>query len=158
MKVECKRLSEVERDEVMELMNHPLLKKHMPLMEQTFGDSECDAFLAAKEQIWQEHGYGPGAFFIDDRFAGWGGLQPEHGEADIALVLHPDFWGSGRTIYQMIIIQAFGKLQLTSVTALLPPSRTRVKGLLSLGFVEERTVSIDGEQFKRYRLNNTEHS
>ena len=43
--------------------------------------------------MWDEHGYGPWAFIINGEFAGWGGLQPEQGEADFALVLHPDFWG-----------------------------------------------------------------
>lgn len=32
-------------------------------------------------------------FFVDGQFAGWGGLQQEDGDADLALVLHPDYWG-----------------------------------------------------------------
>jgi hypothetical protein len=38
------------------------------------------------------------------------------------------------------------------VTILLPPSRTRVKGVLRLGFVPDGEVDIDGERFVRYRL------
>lgn len=49
---------------------------------------------------WQQYGYGPWAFEIDQQFAGWGGLQYEEGDADLALVLHPKFWGSGKEVLQ----------------------------------------------------------
>jgi len=31
-------------------------------------------WIAGKEKLWAEHGYGPWAFLIDGKFAGWGGL------------------------------------------------------------------------------------
>ena len=91
-------------------------------------------------------------FLIDQQFAGWGGLQHEDGDADLALVLHPDFWGSGKAIYLEIAERAFTKLGLESITILLPPSRTRIKGIFRLGFQPDGEVEIEGVRFLRFRL------
>lgn len=66
--------------------------------------------------------------FVDQEFVGWGGLQHEAGEADLALVLHPKYWGSGKVIYQEIINRAFTTMGLSSITILLPPSRKELEG------------------------------
>ena len=89
---------------------------------------------------------------IDGKFAGWGGLQPEEGDADLGLVLHPDYWGMGKVIYDEIIHRAFGEMGFESVTILFPPTRTRVKGILRLGFKPDGEVEAYGERFIRYRL------
>lgn len=60
--------------DIIELMNHPLLKRYMPLLSDKFTEDDCDKFIAAKEQLWAEHGYGPWAFVVDGKFADWGGL------------------------------------------------------------------------------------
>jgi len=39
-----------------------------------------------------------------------------------------------------------------SVTVLLPPTRTRVRGLLRLGFAEDGEIEVGGERFLRFRL------
>jgi RimJ/RimL family protein N-acetyltransferase len=153
MSVVFKRLSEVDKFAVIDLMNNPLVRRHMPLASGDFGATECDEFIAAKERLWEEHGYGPWAFVVDGEFVGWGGLQPEGGEVDLGLVLHPKHWGLGKTLYTEIISLAFGKLGFKSVTVLLPPTRTRVSGILTLGFKPDGEVEIAGERFIRYRLN-----
>jgi len=150
--VEFKRLTEVRRSEIIDLMNHPLVIRLMPLAPAYFSEIHCEEFLATKERMWAEHGFGPWAFVVDGRFAGWGGLQPEDGEADLGLVLHPDYWGIGRRLYGEIIARAFGEMGLESVTVLLPPARKRIRALLRLGFVPDGTVEIGEESFARYRL------
>jgi hypothetical protein len=70
----------------------------------------------------------------------------------LGLVLHPDYWGSGKIIYEEIIRRAFGEMGLKSVTILFPPTRTRIKGILRLGFKPDGEVEIGGEPFIRYRL------
>lgn len=137
---------------IIELMNDPDVRRHLPLARGHFGKSDCERFVAAKERIWEEHGYGPWAFVLGDAFVGWGGLQPEGGDADVGLVLHRSHWGAGKALYERILDHAFGKLGLDSVIALLPPSRTRVAGLRRLGFVEDGEVMIGEELFNRYRL------
>jgi RimJ/RimL family protein N-acetyltransferase len=152
MQIEFKRLTEVEKSAIIELHNNPLVRKQMPLFEGIFSEADCDAFITAKGKLWAEHGYGPWAFIIDGEFAGWGGLQPEEGDADLGLVLHPDYWGTGKEIYERVIDRAFGEMGFDSVTILFPPSRTRVKGIFRLGFQPDGEVEIGGERFIRYRL------
>lgn len=126
----------------------------MPLLKGHFSESDCEKFINSKEKLWADNGYGPWAFFIDDQFAGWGGLQPEEGEVDLAMVLHPDHWGIGKILYKMIIDQAFNEMDVQSVVVLFPPSRTRVSGLLQLGFERDREIMVGDETFIRYRLEN----
>jgi RimJ/RimL family protein N-acetyltransferase len=146
------RLGEIDKSAIIELMNHPLVRRHLPLARGEFGPAECERFLAAKERLWNEDGYGPWAFIVDGEFAGWGGIQREGDDADVGLVLHPKHWGLGRTLYEKIIAHAFGELGFSSVIALLPPSRTRISGVLKLGFRPDGEVTIAGERFVRYRL------
>lgn len=152
MNIEFKRLTDVKKSEIVELMNNRLVRRQMPLLTGNFTESHCDEFIAAKELLWVEHGYGPWAFIVNGQFAGWGGLQPENGESDLALVLHPNYWGIGKILYKQIIDRAFGEMGLTSVTVLFPPTRTRIKGLLQLGFKEDGEVEVGSERFIRYRL------
>ncbi|RIH62870.1 GNAT family N-acetyltransferase [Mariniphaga sediminis] len=152
MDIEFKKLAEIKKSDIIELMNNPLVRRQMPLLKGDFNELVCDKFIVAKEQLWAEHGYGPWAFTINDKFVGWGGLQPENGEADLALVLHPDYWGIGKVLYKEIIRRAFGEMGLTSITVLFPPTRTRTKGLLRLGFKEDKEFEIENERFIRYRL------
>ena len=145
-------LHEVDRKHLIALMNEERVGRFLPLMSGRFTEGDCDAFLAAKKEMWDRHGYGPQAFLIEGEFAGWGGLQPEQGEADFALVLHPDFWGWGRKILQKILEQAFGEMKLDAITILLPPGRPNSKAVRRLGFVPDGSVSVDGEDFERFRL------
>jgi RimJ/RimL family protein N-acetyltransferase len=152
MVIEFKRLPEVSRQAIIELMNHPLIRRHMPLTDGQFDAAACDEFIAAKERLWAEHGYGPWAFVVDGEFVGWGGLQPEQGDADLGLVLHPRHWGLGRALYAEIIRRGFGEMGFQSVTILFPPGRTRIKGILRLGFQPDGETEIQGERFLRFRL------
>ena len=154
MEIEFKCLSEIDKSKIIELMNHPLVRRHMPLAK---GGFDYEAFIADKEQLWAQHGYGPWAVVVDGQFVGWGGLQHEAGDADLALVLHPDHWGLGQAIYEEIIKKAFCDMRLQSITVLLPPSRTRVKGLMKLGFKPEGELIIQGERFLRYRLYSSQY-
>ncbi|MCB0398767.1 MAG: GNAT family N-acetyltransferase [Winogradskyella sp.] len=154
MNIEFKRLTEISKHEIINLMNNPLVRRQMPLLFFEFDESICDQFIEAKEKLWDEYGYGPWAFMVKSQFAGWGGLQPENGDVDLAIVLHPDYWGLGKSIYAQIIGKAFNEMNLSSITVLFPPSRTRIKGLLKLGFKREAEVMIGKQQFIRYRIDN----
>ena len=129
----------------------------MPLTKDDFSEADCRAFIAGKEALWREHGYGPWAFRAGGAFAGWGGLQPEDGEADLGLVLHPDFWGWGKRIYDEILSRGFIEMDFASIIVLLPPTRTRVRALSRLGFAQDGELVICGERFIRYRLHTPPH-
>jgi RimJ/RimL family protein N-acetyltransferase len=151
--IELQKLRDIKKAEIIELMNHPKVRTHMPLAQGPFDDAAYNAFIAAKEALWQKHGYGPWAFVCDGKFLGWGGLQYEEGDADLALVLHPDHWGRGKEIYDLIINYDFNELRLSSITALLPPSRTRLKVMVRLGFIPDGEMTISEKRFLRFRLN-----
>lgn len=146
-------LGEINEEKIINLMNNELVGQQMPLLAHGFSVEQCRAFLQAKKQLWDEHGFGPWAFVINGEFAGWGGLQPEHGDADFALVLHPDFWGWGRKIFNKIRDQAFNQMNIESITILFPPSRTNSKAITRLGFINDGQINVDGENFMRFRLN-----
>ena len=152
MKIEYRRLTEVASPDLIALMNHPLVRRHMPLASGRFDDSDCARFIATKERLWSEHGFGPWAFVVDGQLAGWGGLQPEQGEADLALVLHPDYWGLGQRLFADIIAQARVGGRHDSVIVLLPATRIRVRGLRRLGFEQDGEVLLEGHRFIHYRL------
>ena len=59
-KIAFTRLSEVDPKAIIELLNNPMVRRHLPLAKGPFGPSECERFVAAKERIWEENGTGPG--------------------------------------------------------------------------------------------------
>ena len=56
MNIELKRLSEVNKTEIIDLMNNPLVLKYMPLTTRKFDESECNKFIITKETLCEEHG------------------------------------------------------------------------------------------------------
>lgn len=155
--IEFVRLGEVAEEQIIDLMSNEKVAAYMPLLAGGFDTEQCKAFLQAKQQLWDEHGYGPWAILINGEFAGWGGVQPEHGEADFGLVLHPRFWGWGRKIFKEVIAHAFNQMNLPSITILLPPSRPNTGAVARLGFVDDGQVTVDGEVFRRFRLTRTRY-
>ncbi len=150
--IEFVPLSDIEPQKIIDLMNDERVGRYLPLLSGAFTAEACETFLDAKRQMWAEHGYGPHAFIINGEFAGWGGLQPENGEADFALVLHPDFWGWGYRVFQKIKAEALKEGRISSITILLPPQRTNYRAVKRLGFVEDGGLVIDGAVFLRFRL------
>lgn len=155
MHIEYAQLQDVNPADIIALMNEPLVRRQMPLTFDHFNEQDCENFVRAKQLLWQKQGYGPWAFVVNGEFAGWGGLQPEHGVPDLALVLHPNYWGIGKQLAVDIIEKAFNEMGFDNVTVLFPPTRTRVKGLLKLGFTQEDELDIDGKTFIRYALSKT---
>ena len=115
-------------------------------------EADVDEWVKVKDRHWDEFGFGPWAIRIQGTLAGWGGLQPFNGDVEIALVLLPEFWGCGLTIFLRLKQYAFEELGLSNVLAALPPSRGSARGLLRLGFRLVDTTEIDGHLFCVYRL------
>ena len=151
-KVVFRRLGEIRQDSIIELMNDPAVRRHLPLARGYFGVSECKSFVAVKERMWEDSGFGPWAFVLNDEFIGWGGLQPEGDDVDLGLVLSRKHWGGGPVLYRRLLSYAFEELDVDSVIALLPRSRTRVAALRRLGFREDGEIVIEDQRFVRYRL------
>ncbi|THF68188.1 GNAT family N-acetyltransferase [Deinococcus sp. Arct2-2] len=152
MTVEFRRLSDVPPRDVVALHNHPRVRRTLPLAQSLMDETGAQRFIAAKERLWEEHGYGPWAFFVGDRFAGWGGLQPEGPDADLGLVLHPDFWGLGQQVIPAILRRAFSDWGLPSVTVLLPQGLRGTRAATRFGFRLDGKVMLNEVGFVRYRL------
>ena len=146
------RLPLIDPADLIALMNDPQVRRHLPLARGPFGSAECASFVAAKEGLWAEHGYGPWGFMVNGVFAGWGGLQPEGDDVDLGLVLRPAYWGLGRVLAARFVAIAFEDLRAESVVVLLPPSRVRVSGIGRLGFRRDGALDVAGTHFHRYRL------
>jgi RimJ/RimL family protein N-acetyltransferase len=145
------RLADVPIAAIIALHNDPRVRRHLPLSTGDADEARWRAWVVAKEQEWQRHGRGPWACFDGGAFIGWGGLQDEAGDADVALVLDPAAWGHGATLLRMILARARDEFRLTSVTLHLPPSRARNGALARFGFVAEGDVWLAGVCFTRYR-------
>jgi len=158
MEIGFTRLAEVAPADIVALHADPRVRRHLPLAGDDFDEAACLRWIADKEGQWTRNGFGPWAIRIDGRFAGWGGLQLEDGDVDLALVLSPPYWGHGRAICREILNFAFGELGLPSVTVLLPASRVRSGGLGRLGFRPDRSVLVSGIRFDRYRLSSPDRS
>ena len=146
-------LSSVDLEELRALNSDPPVVLHMPLAgPEPMSPNELRNWVAGKEAITQQHGFGPQAILFDGEFAGWGGIEPDDAGASISLVLSPGFWGHGHQILDVLLEEAFGRLGLPYVLVELPPTRTKVRGLLRLGFREVGDRTIEGERFVVYRL------
>jgi len=151
-RISFRRLHDVSPEAIIDLMNDPDVRRHLPLAQGHFGMPEYERFVAAKDRIWDENGYGPWAFVLDGDFVGWGGLQPEGDDVDVGLVLRRAYWGAGQVLYRRLIEHAFETLGVDSVITLLPESRSRVAALRRIGFYEDGNVTMGGKVFNRYRL------
>lgn len=153
-----KRLNEIDKSLIVDLLSHPSVKQHMPLSSERFEKKEYDDFIASKEKIWETHGFGPSGYFVNDTFIGWAGIQPDEGnDFEIAIVLHPKYWGYGIQIFKELIQFVFAELNLSSIIIYFPSSRTKIKKLLKTGFIVNGETMINGIRFIRYRLFNEKY-
>jgi hypothetical protein len=150
-----KRLKDIDKELIIQLLTHPLVKRHIPLSSTYFGEKEYEEFIAAKEKIWEEHEFGPEGYFVDNVFIGWAGVQPDEGEDfEIVVVLRPEGWGYGKQKYKELVKFGFSILKLNSVVIYFPPLRTRIKAIFKAGFIQDGERIIGGNCFIRYRLLN----
>ena len=155
VQIEFVPMDRVPIERYIELNTHPEVRRLMPLASESLSEAECRAWVTGKCAQWEENGYGPLAILVEGEFAGWGGLQKHHDDADLGLVLHPRFWGFGPSVARRMIEFAFQSLDVPSLIVLLPPARTRTRALLRAGFVRDGEEEIGGNVFLRYRLHRT---
>jgi RimJ/RimL family protein N-acetyltransferase len=152
MNVEFLPFSSISPAIWLTLLNNRDIHRHMPLAGDRWTAEAAAAWATAKDRQRQDNGYGPWALMIDGTFAGWGGFQREGGDADLALVLLPAFWGHGRAVHDLLLARGFADLHFDSITILLPPSRTRLRALARLGYRPDGEIAYDGHRFLRFRM------
>ena len=144
-----RRMHEIEPEAWVTMMNHPKLAKHLPLLKSPFTLEDANEFVLIKESYWETQGYGPWALFHQNKLMGWGGFQPYQNQAELALVLHPNWWGWGKECLQKFI-EHNSYSHLEQVIALLPESRRSLRGMKRLGFHQKNTTFIDGNRFFQF--------
>lgn len=142
--------SDISIDEWTVLLNHPDVIRHMPLDDGAWTEAAIAEWVKGKDAQWQMNGYGPWSIRIDGSFAGWGGFQKEEDEADFALVLLPKYWGHGAEIVRGCMSRRI-ELGIGSVSIMLPPSRSRFRGLARLGFAFAGELEYKGQRFLKFR-------
>jgi [ribosomal protein S5]-alanine N-acetyltransferase len=60
MKLEFKRMSEIDYSEHVALNTNPLVMRQMPLSDSDFEEEVCKGWIAGKERIWRSTAIGPG--------------------------------------------------------------------------------------------------
>jgi hypothetical protein len=146
------RLTDVPPDDILAHMADPRVAVHLPLMTKPWDRAMVDSFIAAKEACWQRDGLGHWAILDHDRYVGWGGFQLEDGEWDFGLVLRADCFGLGPSIARAALEFARSDARISHVTALLPPSRTRLAALRRFGARAVGEVTYDGQRFLKFRI------
>jgi RimJ/RimL family protein N-acetyltransferase len=145
-------LAEIDGATWLTLLNDPEVHRHMPLGGTAWTASAAADWARGKDAQWTTNGYGPWALRVDGVFAGWGGFQKEGADADLGLVLLPQFWGHGARLHAAMLAKGFDELGLDSITILLPPSRVRMKGLVRLGYLPDGEIVYDGHRFLKFRM------
>jgi RimJ/RimL family protein N-acetyltransferase len=129
--IELRPLESAYTEELLNLLNDPRVTRHMPLAEPV-DRAWIDGWKAAKSALWPQPDMGPWAVYLDGRFAGWVGVQPDEDERnEFAIVLNVWAWGFGQEITQeaMRTWLAFGDSR--PVVIYLPETRP-------LGLLQER--------------------
>lgn len=154
MNIELRPITEPTGDQYERLLNDPRVTKHMPLHSGYMTATDCDDWADAKFRQWEtKSDLGPWAVYIDGSFAGWGGLQPEgNGEAGIALVLAPDFWGNGLEILRLAIAKFRANGGTNPIVAQLAQSRSAARAMTRLGLEAQGQVVEGGQIFDRFVL------
>jgi len=133
-------------------MSDERVAEHMPLLNFKWDEKKLVEFVTVKEKCWHRDGLGHWAILCDDIYIGWGGFQKEGDEWDFGLVLKPGNFGLGARITKKAIEFAVADERIPFVTFLLPPSRTKLRGLTRLGAKFVNEVTYGGEIFLKYRL------
>ncbi|MFM7189071.1 MAG: GNAT family N-acetyltransferase [Armatimonadota bacterium] len=152
VKLDLRPIASAPRELVIAQMNDVGVRRHLPLATGVFDDAAYEGFISGKEALWREYGYGPWAFFIDDHYAGWGGLQPEDGEAELAPVLCPWAFGNGRMIAESVIDWGFRECSLSRILIYLPESRFVERYLHRKSCIRKDCVTFEGIVFTRHCL------
>lgn len=150
--IELRPLRSAPRAVVIAQMNDARVRRHLPLASGTFDDAAYEGFIEGKEALWDDHGYGPWAIFLDDQYAGWGGLQPDDSEAELALVLCPWAFGQGANIAKHIIAWGFERRDFDQILVYLPLSRDCDSFLKRNGFSPDGCITIGDVVFTRYYI------
>ena len=152
MIVELRKLNEVGDSDLQSLFNDESVKKYMPLAEAGVTLEWVRDWVQVKSKLWGSNELGPWGVYLNGRFAGWSGLQPDGEACELAVVLHKWAWGAGHEVASQTLAKwrEFG--MSLPIYIYLPVNRRPhiVANRLGLKFAKNFTWS--GHEFVQFEL------
>lgn len=140
-------------EQYRELICDPAVTRHMPLAQSSYSDEWIQNWIRSKENTWLEKDRGPWSVWTNRDFAGWVGLEPDDEFLSLGLVLHKEFWGSGRAILRLVFAEWHDKLNGRRIAVEFPASRNSELWATQLNLKPIGQVEISQVTFLRYELN-----
>ena len=145
-------LNDVPVTQLLAHMNDPRIAAHLPLLTHQWSEADARAFQIAKQQRWIEDGLGHWAIHEGDRYVGWGGFEKDGETWDFGLVLTPEAFGLGRSVFLKALDFARHDERIEVISFLLAPSRRSLSALTRYGAVYAGEDDHAGQRFLRYEL------
>jgi RimJ/RimL family protein N-acetyltransferase len=99
MKIDFRPLRFADTEQLHTLLTDPRVTKHMPLADLNVSLDWVASWKKSKSKQWPDETMGPWAVYLDDRFAGWAGVQPDDEDTvELAVVLHVWAWNHGSEV------------------------------------------------------------
>ncbi|MFM7140070.1 MAG: hypothetical protein ACKOXS_07240 [Actinomycetes bacterium] len=149
-----KSLNEPSISEWLELFNDQKVKKHMPLADFSVDEDWIQSWIAKKLDSSKETPFEISSIWVEDKFAGWGGIQADGENFEVAIVLRPQYWGFGLEIYCNYINEYKNSGLANPLLVYLPLTR-KIDGIKKrLNFIELPNIQISGIEFQVLKVCN----
>ena len=103
--IEFRELTQVNRDELLEILNEDLLREHL-IDHEYFDARSLNEWLKIKVKTDSLPGCRVRLIYIGGVLAGWCGIQPDDKGVELAIVISQQFWGVGVSIFKTMIAWA----------------------------------------------------
>lgn len=140
-------LASVDSGALIALVNNKKVREHL-IEHPLFTPASLQAWITEKQAIDSTPGCCVRAILVDKQLAGWCAIQPYEQDVELAVVLHPDFWGVGKRVYAEMLITA-QKYGHTAVWLHLLDTRPVYRFLLKKA-IKVDTRQLLGRQFTSY--------
>ncbi|NCP64067.1 MAG: GNAT family N-acetyltransferase [Paraglaciecola sp.] len=147
--IQFKPLCDVDLNELSNILNKQKIRIHL-IQHDQFNAESINAWVNEKIRVDQQPGCRVRAVFIDEKLAGWCGIQPDGDSYEVAIVIDDQYWGTGLTIFKQVM-QWATEFGLERVMIHLLETRKNYKFLNKMA-VKKITTHMLGHDFVTYIL------
>ena len=147
--IQFKPLCDVDLNELSNILNKQKIRIHR-IQHDQFNAESINAWVNEKIRVDQQPGCRVRAVFIDEKLAGWCGIQPDGDSYEVAIVIDDQYWGTGLTIFKQVM-QWATEFGLERVMIHLLETRKNYKFLNKMA-VKKITTHMLGHDFVTYIL------
>ncbi len=140
---------QVNQNKLMSVVNEDSLRTHL-IHHPYFDSMSIQTWIEDKIKIDALPGCRVRVVSINGAIAGWCGIQPDDNGFEIAIVISQRFWGSGLSIYKMLLRWA-SELGHKEVVFHLLDSRREYKALTKMAIKVHHTQLL-GRSFTTYHF------